>query len=240
MPGGRLTRQDRRDIAAGLAEGLGFAEIARRLDRPTSTISREVARNGGPEGYRADRAHRATEVRAKRSKPPTRPPQRPITSYGRDPDAVREFEQRLTEVLVGTGLPQMTARVLVSLYITDTGSLTAADLVQRLQVSPASVSAAITFLEAQQLIRRERDPRRRRDTYVVDDDIWYRSWLASVQRNAVLVETARQGIGVLGAGTPAGVRLEEMSQLLGHIMEDMLKAGEHWHEVFLARRAERT
>ncbi|MGO4428265.1 MarR family transcriptional regulator, partial [Streptomyces sp. MCAF7] len=28
MPGGRLTHGDRQDIASGLAEGLGYAEIA--------------------------------------------------------------------------------------------------------------------------------------------------------------------------------------------------------------------
>ncbi|MGB8944370.1 MAG: helix-turn-helix domain-containing protein, partial [Streptomyces sp.] len=60
MPGGRLTHQDRRHIGAGLAEGLGYAEIARRIDRPTSTVSREVSRNGGPGRYRVDHAHLAT------------------------------------------------------------------------------------------------------------------------------------------------------------------------------------
>ncbi|MBO1416423.1 helix-turn-helix domain-containing protein, partial [Streptomyces sp. FH025] len=48
MPGGRLTQQDRRRIATGLAEGLGYGEIARGLGRPTSTVTREIARNGGP------------------------------------------------------------------------------------------------------------------------------------------------------------------------------------------------
>ncbi len=66
MPGGRLTQQERQQIALGLADGLAYAEIARRLDRPTSTITREVMRNGGPTGYRADLAHRATERRAHR------------------------------------------------------------------------------------------------------------------------------------------------------------------------------
>ena len=66
MPGGRLTYQDREEIAAGLADGLSHAEIARRLDRPTSTVSREVQRNGGQDGYRAHQAHRATEQRAQR------------------------------------------------------------------------------------------------------------------------------------------------------------------------------
>lgn len=48
MPGGRLTQQERQQIALGLGDGLAYAEIARRLERPTSTITREVMRNGGP------------------------------------------------------------------------------------------------------------------------------------------------------------------------------------------------
>ena len=86
MPGGRLTSEDRRHIASGLAEGLGYAEIARRLGRPTSTISREVARNGGSGGYRADRAHEATRGRAHRRRPAP-PLERPVAcgAGGRDP-----------------------------------------------------------------------------------------------------------------------------------------------------------
>jgi len=78
MPGGRLTDQDRRHIASGLADGLGYAEIARRLGRPTSTVSREVARNHGPAGYRAEHAHLATAHRARRRppEPPAAPPAR--------------------------------------------------------------------------------------------------------------------------------------------------------------------
>lgn len=69
MPGGRLTQPERQQIALGLADGLTYAEIARRLDRPTSTVTREVMRNGGPTTYRADQAHRATERRAHRRVP---------------------------------------------------------------------------------------------------------------------------------------------------------------------------
>jgi IS30 family transposase len=35
MPGRRLTKADRRQIAEGLAQGLDHAAIARRLGRPT-------------------------------------------------------------------------------------------------------------------------------------------------------------------------------------------------------------
>ncbi|AWS48333.1 hypothetical protein DKM19_10425 [Streptosporangium sp. 'caverna'] len=47
-PGGGLTRQGRRRIAPGRADGLTYAEIARGLDRPTSTITREAMRDGEP------------------------------------------------------------------------------------------------------------------------------------------------------------------------------------------------
>ncbi|MEV0588607.1 MarR family transcriptional regulator [Nonomuraea sp. NPDC050310] len=134
-------------------------------------------------------------------------------------------------------MPQMAARVMVTLYLTDSGTLTAAELVARLQVSPASISLAVGFLESQELLTRRRDPRRRRDLYVVDDDVWLRSWLASVQANAALVETSRQGVAVMGAGTPAGARLDDMSRLLGHLMDDMLRSAEHWRKVFAARRS---
>ena len=68
MSGSRLTQQERQQIARGLADDLPYAEIARRLDRPTSTVTREVMRNGGPTGYRADLAHLAAERRARQGK----------------------------------------------------------------------------------------------------------------------------------------------------------------------------
>lgn len=237
MPGGRLTYQDRQHIASGLAEGLGYAEIARRLARPTSTISREVTRNGGADGYRADQAHRATGQRARRRKQ-TRSPAPPVATdaYGRDPEAVREVEERLTALMVKMGMPRIACRVLVSLHITDTGSLTAAELVQRLRVSPASISKAVGYLEGLELIRRERDARRRRDRYVVDDDLWFQNWLANAQVNAKFADTARDGAEILGAATPAGARLHAMSDLFDYLGHDMVRSAEHWWQEFTAAR----
>src|SRR5215472_3237366 len=121
MPGGRLTQHDRQQIALGLADSLPYAEIARRLDRPTSTITREVARNGGPAAYRAELAHRATERRARRRMQAATPRSEavPPPGTGRDPEAVREYEETFTTVLMVSGMPKMWARVLVSLYTTD-------------------------------------------------------------------------------------------------------------------------
>ncbi len=45
------------------AEGLSVRQIAGRLDRSASTISRELKRNRGKEGYRHDRAQETAENR---------------------------------------------------------------------------------------------------------------------------------------------------------------------------------
>ncbi|MFK4145163.1 helix-turn-helix domain-containing protein [Streptomyces sp. NPDC004065] len=226
MPGGRLTQQERRRIALGLADGLPYAEIARRLGRPTSTVTREVMRNGGPTAYRADAAHRATERRARRRAPvPSRGAGPLPESRGRDARAVAEYEESLTTVLMASGLPRMAARVLTCLFTTDAGSLTAAELVRRLQVSAASVSKAIAFLEGQSLVRRERDERRR-DRYVVDDELFYQATLSSARAHDQLIRTARQGAAVLGPDTPAADRLENIARYLDFISRSIARAAE--------------
>ncbi|MFE2287876.1 helix-turn-helix domain-containing protein [Streptomyces sp. NPDC059443] len=235
MPGGRLTQPERQQIALGLADGLAYAEIGRRLDRPTSTVTREVMRNGGPTAYRADLAHRATERRARRRVPAApRDPGTPAQPHGRDAEAVRAYEELFTTVLIQTGTPKMMARVLTCLYTSDSGSLTASELVQRLQVSPASVSKAITFLESQDLVRRERDERRR-ERYVVDNDVWYQSMIASARGTAQLAEVARQGVGVLGPETPAAVRLENIARFVDFVSESITRAADQAREILHTR-----
>src|SRR3954468_3213389 len=104
MPGGRLTQQERQQIALGLADGLAYAEIARRVDRPTSTITREVMRNGGPTSYRAEVAHRATERRAHRRRQATPRGAGALPQpHGRDAEAVREYEEVFTTVIMASG-----------------------------------------------------------------------------------------------------------------------------------------
>ncbi|HVV11152.1 helix-turn-helix domain-containing protein [Amycolatopsis sp.] len=235
MPGGRLTQQERQQIALGLADSLAYAEIARRLDRPTSTITREVMRNGGPTGYRADLAHRATERRAhRRRQAAPRGQQARPQAHGRDAETVREYEETLTTYLMQSGLPKMTARVLTCLYITDTGSLTAPELVRHLQVSPASISKAVAFLESQGLIRRDREEGRR-ERYVVDDDVWYQSMIAGARSNAQFAETARQGVHVLGSGTPAAVRLENIARFVDFVAESIARAAEQAREILYTK-----
>jgi IS30 family transposase len=71
VPGpGRLTLADREEITLGLHAGESFTVIAARLDKAVSTVSREVAANGGRHGYRAWRAHQRAREQARRAEDP--------------------------------------------------------------------------------------------------------------------------------------------------------------------------
>jgi IS30 family transposase len=63
-----LTLEEREEVSWGMAAGESLRSIARRLGRSASTVSREVARNGGRSGYRAHRADQAALRRARRPK----------------------------------------------------------------------------------------------------------------------------------------------------------------------------
>jgi transposase, IS30 family len=71
VPGpGRLTLADREEITIGLHAGQSFTAIAVRLVKAVSTVSREVAANGGRQEYRAWRAHQRAREQARRPKAP--------------------------------------------------------------------------------------------------------------------------------------------------------------------------
>lgn len=65
---GSLSLSEREEISRGVAAGESGRQIARRLGRAPSTISRELARNTGADGYRALIAQKNTWRRARRPK----------------------------------------------------------------------------------------------------------------------------------------------------------------------------
>ena len=63
-----LQLQEREEISRGLAGGMTIRGIARQLGRSASTVSREVRRHDGVDGYRACEADRRAWDRARRPK----------------------------------------------------------------------------------------------------------------------------------------------------------------------------
>lgn len=64
-----LSGSEREMIALGLAAGESFRALGRRLGRAGSTISREVAHNGGPSGYSVFAAESRAQAAALRPRP---------------------------------------------------------------------------------------------------------------------------------------------------------------------------
>ena len=60
---------EREEISRGLSAGLSVREIARRLGRAASTVSREIRRNGGKDSYRAANADARAWTSACRPQP---------------------------------------------------------------------------------------------------------------------------------------------------------------------------
>ena len=146
----------------------------------------------------------------------------------RDPESVSRFIERFASVLVEGGVPRMPARVFAALISTDDGRLTAAELAERLQISAAAVSGAVRYLEQVSLVGREREPGSRRDRYVIQDDLWYE---AILQREQLLTRWERalsEGVDALGAGSPAGRRLESSVAFFEFLQAEMPAMLERW------------
>jgi len=83
-----LSLEEREEIALAVAGGEAAVVIARRLGRATSTVTRELARNGGRRGYRAAGADLRALERARRPK---------RAKLARSPRLRAEVERRLRE-----------------------------------------------------------------------------------------------------------------------------------------------
>jgi len=66
ISGRRLGLEEREEIRVGLVRGESLRQIARRIERPVSTIAREADRNGGQSLYVAACAQRRAERCARR------------------------------------------------------------------------------------------------------------------------------------------------------------------------------
>jgi len=152
-------------------------------------------------------------------------------------DVVLRFIERFAALLSEAGIPRMPARVFVAMLTSDPGRLTAAELAERLQVSPAAISGAVRYLIQVNLAGREREPGSRRDVYGVHGDIWYEAVLRREHVLARWQAGLRDGIELLGAGTPAGDRLTETLAFFDFVQAEMPPMLERWRARKLELRA---
>ncbi|MFJ6665541.1 GbsR/MarR family transcriptional regulator [Streptomyces sp. NPDC091383] len=147
---------------------------------------------------------------------------------GRDSEAVSAFVEHFAAQLVEAGMTRMPSRVFAALLASDTGTLTSAELGERLKISPAAVSGAVRYLSQVHMVSREREPGSRRERYRVHSDQWYE---ALTSRNAIIKrweDALREGVTSLGADTPAGRRLAGTLDFFEFIERDVAEMMERW------------
>jgi hypothetical protein len=144
-------------------------------------------------------------------------------------DDVRGFVERLGSALTDAGMPRLPARVFAALLADDDGRMTSAELATALEVSPASVSSAVTYLARVHLLHREREPGTRRDVYVVRDDAWHDAMINSRLVYLPILAVIASGVTAVGGpATAAGARLALSVEFLEFLTEEMEQVGRRW------------
>jgi predicted transcriptional regulator len=155
----------------------------------------------------------------------------------RDERAVATYVERLGDVLTEAGMPRLAARVFAQLLADEDGRMTAADLTESLQVSPAAISGAVRYLTQTRLVGKERERGTRRDVYVVQTDAWHTAMLSRDRLLGQMEAGIRAGVKAVGGPhTPAGRRLQLSVEFLHYLGEFMTTMHEGWER----RKAELT
>ncbi|WP_330476627.1 GbsR/MarR family transcriptional regulator [Terrabacter sp. C0L_2] len=127
----------------------------------------------------------------------------------RDDRAVSAYVERFGDTLTDAGMPRLASRVFAQLLADDDGRMTAAELTEALDVSPAAISGAVRYLTQTYLIGKERERGSRRDVYVVQADAWHGAMLSRDRVLAQIETSLRAGVPAVGGlGTAAGRRLQ--------------------------------
>jgi predicted transcriptional regulator len=146
----------------------------------------------------------------------------------RDDEAVQRHAEQFGNVLADTGWPRMSARAFAAILASEEGRLTAAELADRLQASPAAISGAVRYLLQLRLATREREPGSRRDVYVVQDDFWFESMMKQDQGLVRWEEILQQMLQATGAGTKSDRRIRATLGFIDFIREEVEGLSERW------------
>lgn len=147
----------------------------------------------------------------------------------RDPEAVSAFVEQFASGMAEAGMPRMPSRVFAVLLTEDDAASTAAELASALQASPAAISGAVRYLTQVRLVRKERRPGQRHDTYRLHDEVWYEAIYSREEELARWTSLlARDGMEAVGADTPAGRRMADTAEFFAFLQEEMAGLLDKW------------
>ncbi|MFI7642677.1 GbsR/MarR family transcriptional regulator [Nonomuraea sp. NPDC049400] len=160
------------------------------------------------------------------------------SAAGRDEQAVGQFVESLARLMAEWGFPRMSARVLLTMMSSDEDGLTAADLADRLDVSPPAISGAVRYLVQVGLVERRPVPGSRRDLYRIRDNAWYTSSATVGGVYQALADLSAEGVRALGGGdSPAGARIAEMHDFFTFVQKEIAAILNRWQQTRTSTRS---
>ena len=194
-------------------------------DQPGTPATEALSGNG----IRPASGERTTPVRDDREPAPSGTATDPGPSgTARDPVAIRGFIERFTAKLAQSGFPRTPARIFVALMTSDSRRLTAAELAELLQTSPASVSGGVRYLIQVGLIAAEGEPGSRRQHYWMPDRVWQDIVQLRERQFTLWATELQDGVRILGADSPAGARMADTVRYFEFITAEMAGLLARW------------
>ncbi|MFN8183776.1 MAG: helix-turn-helix domain-containing protein [Candidatus Nanopelagicales bacterium] len=144
-------------------------------------------------------------------------------------EEARRYADQLAALLDVAGFPRMPARTLMVLLTSPTGELTATQISDVLNVSPAAVSGAIRYLQSVQVVRVGSLPGTRRRLYSLAPH-WYTVTLTRLSMYSDLSEFTRRRPPSLALNTPAGRRVQEMADFYAFLNRKFPTLLQEWTE----------
>jgi DNA-binding transcriptional regulator GbsR (MarR family) len=155
----------------------------------------------------------------------------PKRTQSRDEEAVQRFVDHMATTFVQWGFPRMAARVLFTMMCSEEESLTAADLSERLGVSPAAISGSVRLLIQLGLLTRQHERGSRRGRYRLRNDAWYATTAAQQELLMSLANESNEGVAALGGpATRAGGRGADMRDFFVFYYNEMDGLLEKWQK----------
>jgi DNA-binding transcriptional regulator GbsR (MarR family) len=133
-------------------------------------------------------------------------------------------------LLTQAGFPRTPARIFVALLTADDSSLTAAQLADLLQTSPASVSSGARYLVQVGLITAEGEPGSRRQHYRMSVDVWQDIVTLRDRQFTRWAAELADGVRILGSDSPAGLRMAETVRYFEFISAEMAGLLKRWRQ----------
>ena len=153
--------------------------------------------------------------------------------------AVQSVVERFTSLLVTSGVGRMPARVYSAVLCSEDGRLTAGELAEVLQISPAAVSGAVRYLIGVGMLERHRPIGARRDEYALVADNWYEVFMNREPLLDAFTEVARSSAATLGTQTRAGARMAESAEFFAFLRVELDAVLQRWQQRRAQARTDR-